>query len=199
MAAPPRIRDNDWVVGHLVEHGPAKYQFDESASLSYYLKLRTRDEAGERILWGADLKRAVRESRSRVKVGQVVAARLVGREALAPRPKSDPDIPQYRNRWEVETPQFVAQRVATAKKILEDPVKMRREGAAHPELAGLYLALRGAELIAKHRYPDTKDQERFVTRVREALAQNLENLPVLKEPAREEKAKDRTPVARTLE
>ncbi len=199
MAAPPRIRDNDWVVGHLVEHGPAKYQFEDSNSLSYYMKLRTRDEAGERILWGADLKRAVRESKSRVKVGQVVAARLVGREALAPRGTPDPDIPQYRNRWEVETPQFVAQRVATAKKILEDPVKARRDGAAHPELAGLYLALRGAELIAKHRYPDVKDQERFVTRVRETLAQHPENAPVLKEMAKQTQGKARESAARGRE
>jgi putative DNA primase/helicase len=197
--AVPRIRDNDWVVGHLVEHGPAKYQFEDANSLSYYVKLRTRDEAGERFLWGADLKRAIKESKSRVKVGQVVAARLVGREALAPRGRSDPDIPSYRNRWEVETPQFVAQRVATAKKILEDPVKARRDGAAHPELAGLYLALRGAELIAKHRYPDVKDQERFVTRVREALAQNPENVPVLKQFAKDAATKATESAARTLE
>ena len=96
----PRIRDNDWVVGHLVEHGPAKYQFEPSASLSYYVKLRTRDEAGERVLWGADLKRAIRESKARVKIGQVVAARLVGREPLTPRGNADPEIPRYRNRWD---------------------------------------------------------------------------------------------------
>ncbi len=171
---PPRIRDNEWVVGYLREHGPAKYRFEEENALSYFVRLRTTDEVGERVLWGADLQRAIRDSKSHVKIGQRVAARLVGREPLtprAPRPgESRVDRPQYKNRWEVETPQFIAERQRTAREILDNSIEARRSGVKNPEMSGLYLILRGAELIAKNRYPDPRDQQEFVARVRALLA-----------------------------
>jgi hypothetical protein len=210
---PPRVRDNDWIVGRLVEHGAAKYHFEEDNSLSYFVRLQTQeteqaarrrseaedrarpgidsqnrprrptiDDGGIRTLWGADLKRAIEESKSHVRVGQVVAARLVGREPLAPytgkagsRP-ANPQIPNYRNRWEVETPQFIDERAKTARRILDNPVEARREGNSHPELAATYLVIRGAELLAKHRYPHPDDQKRFVERVREVLVASAERL-----------------------
>src|SRR5580700_2567459 len=135
----PRIRDNDWVVGELLAHGQANYRFDELASQSYYVRLRTLeteqgarrraqeadragreidgreerrpwspDDGGVRILWGTDLKRAIEESKSRVKVGQIVAARIVARERLYfesnPKTRGEDRKNSYRNRWEVETP-----------------------------------------------------------------------------------------------
>ena len=190
---PPRIRDNDWIVGHLVEHGPAKYLFEETSSLSYFVRLRTQDEDGERVLWGADLKRAIREAKSTVKAGQRVAARLVGREPVNfSRPGQDPspDIPKYRNRWEIETPQFIAERQKTARQILDNPIEARRNGQRNPEMTGLYLILRGAELIAKNRYPNPQDQESFVARVREVLAVTPERaIPILREIATAQQAK----------
>lgn len=202
---PPRIRDNEWIIGRLLEHGPAKYQFEEGNSLSYFVKLRTEETAeaarrrdederrgrpsmdgrdpprrrthedgGIRILWGADLKRAIEQSRSHVRVGQVIGARLVGREPLQAgrKPASGlqrQQIPNYRNRWEIETPFFIAERSKTARQILDNPAEARREGKTHAELAGTYLALRGAEMIAKYRYPHPDDQTMFVERVRQAL------------------------------
>src|SRR5258707_1783362 len=111
VSALPRIRDNDWVVGELLAHGEANYRFDELASPSYYVRLRTLeteqgahrraqdadragreidgreerrpwspDDGGVRILWGTDFKRAIEESKSHVKVGQIVAARIVARD-----------------------------------------------------------------------------------------------------------------------
>ena len=71
------------------------------------------DDGGVRILWGSDLKRAIDESKSQVKVGQIVAARIVRRERLyleSHQKRPGGAEPTYRNRWEVETPQFVAQR-----------------------------------------------------------------------------------------
>src|SRR5271167_2095647 len=136
----PRIRDNDWIVGELLAHGAANYRFDELASPSYYVRLRTQeneqgarrrteevdragggidgreerrpwspDDGGVRILWGGDLKRAIEESKSQVKVGQIVAARIVRRERLyleSHQKTPGSGQPAYRNRWEVETPQF---------------------------------------------------------------------------------------------
>jgi hypothetical protein len=206
----PRIRDNEWIVGRLLEHGSAKYQFEEDNSLSYFMRLRTEETAeaarrriedqeragpgtdgqnrprrpthadgGVRTLWGADLKRAIEHSKSHVKVGQIVAARLIGREPLYAIGKPTPgpskqEIPNYRNRWEVETPQFIVERAKTARQILDNPIEARREGKSHPELAGTYLALRGAEIIAKHRYPHPDDQRKFVDRVRAALTLSAE-------------------------
>src|SRR3984957_7532140 len=140
----PRVRDNDWIVGELLAYGEAKYRFDELASPSYYVRLRTAeneqgarrraeeadargygiderdvrrpwspDDGGVRILWGSDLKRAIAESKSHVKVGQIVAARIARRERLyleSHQKRPGGGEPTYRNRWEVETPPFVAQR-----------------------------------------------------------------------------------------
>jgi hypothetical protein len=191
--APPRIRDNEWIVGHLVEHGPAKYQFEETSSLSYFVRLRTQDEDGERVLWGADLKRAIREAKSPIKVGRVVAARLVGREPVnfsrAGQNPTAEEIPKYRNRWEIETPQFIAERQKTARQILDNPIDARRTGQRNPEMTGLYLILRGAELIAQNRFPNPEDQKKFVARVRDVLTVTPERaIPILREIAKAQEA-----------
>ncbi len=52
-----------------------------------------------------------------------------------------------------------------------DPKAVVRE---RPELAGTLLELRAAELVAKEAYSDARDQARFVARVREALAAEIE-------------------------
>src|ERR1700722_9257406 len=163
----PRVRDNDWIVGELLAHGAAKYRFDDLASPSYYVRLRTAeneqgarrraeeadargygiderdvrrpwspDDGGARILWGSDLKRAIAESKSHVKVGQIVAARIVRRERLYLEPNRNAPSrsdPQYRNLWEVEAPQFVAQRQRFARAVNDSYQGARRRGADDPE------------------------------------------------------------------
>jgi hypothetical protein len=197
----PRVRDNDWVVGELLAHGEAKYRFEELASRSYYVRLRTaeseegarrraaeadargfgvdgRDErrpwspndGGVRILWGSDLRRAIAESKSQVKVGQIVAARIVRRERLylEPNQKTPPggQQPQYRNLWEVETPQFVAQRQRFARAVNESFQGARRRGADDPESVALYLIHDGARRLAEQRFANAEDQQKFLARVR---------------------------------
>ncbi len=82
------------------------------------------DDGGVRILWGTDLKRAIEESKSHVKVGQIVAARIVARERLyvesTTKTRGEASKNSYRNRWEVETPQFVAQRQKFARAVNEN-------------------------------------------------------------------------------
>ena len=48
------------VTGKLIEHGEAKYQFDEKKDKSYFVRVQT--DAGERTIWGKDLGRAMRDS-----------------------------------------------------------------------------------------------------------------------------------------
>ncbi len=197
----PRIRDSDWVVGELLAHGQANYRFDELASPSYYVRLRTLeteqgarrraqeadragreidgreerrpwspDDGGVRILWGTDLKRAIEESKSRVKVGQIVAARIVARERLyfesQAKTRGEDRKNSYRNRWEVETPQFVAQRQKFARAVNESYQGARRRGIDDPESFALYLIHDGARRLAQQRYANPEDQQKFLSRVR---------------------------------
>jgi hypothetical protein len=197
----PRIRDNDWIVGELLSHGVANYQFEERASPSYYVRIRTQeneqgarrraeetdragngidgreerqpwspDDGGVRVLWGADLRRAVAESKSNVKVGQIVAARIVRRErlyvdSLKQKPGSSRQ-PAYRNRWEIETPQFVAQRQRFARQVNDSYQSARRRGADDPESVALYLIHDGARRLAEQRFANADDQQKFLSRVR---------------------------------
>jgi hypothetical protein len=205
----PRIRDSDWVVGELLAHGEANYRFDELASRSYFIRLRTQeneqgarrrteeadrgdrwidgreerrpwspDDGGVRILWGTDLRRAIAESKSQVKVGQIVAARVVKRERLyfespgkeAGNGQSNP----YRNRWEVETPQFVAQRQKFARAVNENYQGARRRGVDDPESFALYLIHDGARRLAEQRFANAEDQQKFLARVRAFFAASPE-------------------------
>jgi hypothetical protein len=122
-----------------------------------------------RILWGADLKRAIEESKSHVKVGQIVAARIVRREQLyVDSTKKAPggQQPSYRNRWEVETPQFVAQRQRFARQVNDSYQSARRRGADDPESLALYLIHDGARRLAEQRFANLEDQQKFLSRVR---------------------------------
>ena len=49
-------------VGKLIEHGPAKYNFDPDERQNYFVKLAT--DKGEKVVWGKDLKRAMAESKA---------------------------------------------------------------------------------------------------------------------------------------
>jgi hypothetical protein len=121
-------------------------------------------------LWGADLKRAIEESKSHVKVGQIVAARIVRREQLYVEPhKEKPGgsrQPAYRNRWEIETPQFVAQRQRFARQVNDSYQSARRRGADDPESLALYLIQDGARRLAEQRFANPEDQQKFLSRVR---------------------------------
>ena len=209
----PRVRDNDWIVGELLAHGEAKYRFDELASPSYYVRLRTAeseegarrraeeadargrgidgrderrpwspDDGGVRILWGADLKRAIEESKSHVKVGQIVAARIVRRERLYIEPNQKTaggQAPQYRNRWEVETPQFVAQRQRFARAVNDSYQGARRRGADDPESVALYLIHDGARRLAEQRFANAEDQQKFLARVRHFFETSPERVALI--------------------
>jgi hypothetical protein len=128
------------------------------------------DDGGVRILWGTDLKRAIEESKSHVKVGQIVAARIVARERLhfelKPRTHGEDPKKSYRNRWEVETPQFVAQRRKFARAVNESYQGARRRGIDDPESFALYLIHDGARRLAEQRFANVEDQQKFLSRVR---------------------------------
>lgn len=187
--------DERLVIGRLVEHGRARYQFRPGETASYFVRLQT--DHGQRVLWGKDLERALSESATQPKPGELVGARRVGREALTVTVRErDPDgriISQseqlaHRNRWVVEKVQFFAIRSKLAHQVLDRQLDARRTVKQNPELASTFLSLRGAQELAERRIADPIERERFLTLVREAIAGSIQRgspLPTvrLREPA----------------
>jgi hypothetical protein len=200
----PRLRDEGWMLGTLVGHGAAPYQHEPENSNSYYIRIRAletetgarrsalaadesarpidgrstqrtdpRESGGIRIAWGWDIKRAIEESKSRVKIGDTVGVRRVGRETVDI-PNSKDTEPRYKNRWEVETVQFINQRHINARKVNEDYRAARQSGIDDPAARALYLIHAHTEKLAALRYPDPEDQKRFIEGVRRALEQSPE-------------------------
>lgn len=66
------------LTGTLLDHGQAKYNFDNSESNSYYIKLRTAD--GEKFVWGKELSRVVPESG--LTKGDIVTLTWLGRKEV---------------------------------------------------------------------------------------------------------------------
>jgi putative DNA primase/helicase len=175
--------------GVLLTHGPAPYRHDPREPMSYVVRLETRK--GEQEVWGVDLERALRESLSRPNIGDEVVLRAVGREPVKVRSEAR-DIggerratyerETHRNRWQIETRAFLSERKEAAR-VLRDPTIEASHGSQrHPELVGAYLQLHAAELAAKQ-FRDVEDRRRFMSMVREAVAQGVargEPLPTVR-------------------
>lgn len=168
------------IAGELLEHGRAPYRHESDNPMSYFARVKT--PAGEKIVWGVDLVRAFRESVSAPKVGDDVVLRPVSAEPVTIRsvPRGDGEVgvetrkSALRNRWSVETRAFVESRQEAAQ-ALQDPSRDPKEVVhRQPELAGAYLAMRGAEEIARTRIPHPDDQSKFVNLVRSAVSDGIE-------------------------
>jgi putative DNA primase/helicase len=174
--APDRVQ-----AGRLVDHGTANYQFDRHAALSYFVKLETPE--GERTLWGKDLERALERSLSRASIGQEVVVRQLGAKPVTIiRPIRDEagriieraEVQTHLNRWSVEQADFIRERAQVAAIVRDPSIDARAGTAKRPELAGTYTELHAAKLIARELFTHPADRERFVTRVREAIADEIE-------------------------
>ena len=182
-------RDEQIVVGRFREHGRAPYQFRNREDPSYYLKILTN--RGERILWGKDLERAIAQSATQIKVGDLIGARRIGGKTVAVTTRQrdaegrmvESTRPARRHRWVVEKVQFFAERAKLARRVRDDQIDARKEVARRPELISTFLSLRGAQAIAERRIADPKDRERFLALVREAMANSIkkgEPLPAVR-------------------
>jgi hypothetical protein len=143
----------------------------------------TREDGGVATRWGTDLERAIKRSRSGVKIGQVVGVRLSGREPVYD--KESRVIPNvYRNLWEVETVQHINRRNIIARKMNEDFRAARQQGGTDPVARALYLIHAGAERLAPLWYPNADDQKRFIEGVHRALDRPVEREAVIASIAR---------------
>jgi hypothetical protein len=171
-----RLYAGDWLGGRLLAHGKAPYRFEPESRESYYVRLQTAD--GRQVLWGTDLERALRESKSHAKVGDAVGVRIVSREKL--------DGDRTWNRWQIDKAIHIVKERRVAREILEDPVTARRAGRDGATLTGSYLLVTAAELLARAQFTDEPSRKDFVAKVREAAG--------IKPRALE----DRAPVAQRL-
>jgi len=168
------------LVGALVKHGYATYEFHPHGEPSYYVTLKTSE--GERTLWGVDLERAIREAKSAPQVGDEVTVRRVAREKVKVlRREVSPEgellgqrpIEAERNRWAIEKSSFLEERAVLAK-FLRDPSADPPDVRQIPALSGSYLVLKGAAAFAKEQIADAESRAKFLAKVREQLARAIE-------------------------
>jgi len=211
--SPPRAADAEppsperprgLLTGRLIDHGRATYQHDPRAPMSYFVKVET--PRGDRIIWGVDLERAFKESLSKPDIGDEVGLRSVRQEAVAVKTTDrdadgkavgQRDLDTHRNRWVIEKRGFLEKRAEAARIVRDVSVDPKQAVKTHPELVGTYLQVHAAELAAR-RFRDPQDRERFVARVRSALADSVargEPLPAVRlrrtAPDRAREARDR--------
>jgi hypothetical protein len=184
----PRARDG-LITGKLVDFGAAPYRDNARAAMSYFVKVETPN--GDRVVWGVDLERALRESLTKPGIGDEVGLRTVGKEGVKVRTPvrneqgtvtGEQAIETVRNRWVVEKRPFFDERTAAATVVRNSSVDAKAAVKQHPQLVGTYLQLHAAELAAK-RFRDPADQALFVAKVRSALADSVgrgEPLPAVR-------------------
>jgi hypothetical protein len=192
-------RLGELMIGRLASHGEANYQFRAGEDPSYYLKLLTSQ--GEKVLWGKDLARAVREGETQPKVGDLVGARRVAREAVTlvsrQRDSEGRVVRQaeqlaHRTQWLVEKVTFFAERSRMARQVREDHINVRATVRAHPELKSTFLSVRAAEEFASKSIANPQDRAKFLELVKGALAGSIqkgEPLPEVNLRRRQQSAK----------
>jgi hypothetical protein len=173
-------RSGQLLIGRLKDHGAANYQFRAKEDPSYYVKLLT--SRGERVLWGKDLQRAVTEGQTRPKVGDLIGARRIAREAVTVTARErdtegrvirQEERSAHRTRWVVEKVSFFAERVRMARRLRDEQADVRESVRAHPELKSTFLSVRAAEEFAAKRIANPEDRERFLTLVRGAMSASI--------------------------
>jgi putative DNA primase/helicase len=183
----PRKRD-ELLSGRLIDHGPAPYRHDPHEPMSYFVKIET--SRGGRTIWGVDLERAFKESLTNPEAGDEVGLRAVRQEAVKVRTQKrdaqgeliEGDLETHRNRWIIEKRGFFDARAEAARTVRDVSIDAKQAVKQHPELVGTYLQVHAAELAAK-RFRDPQDRERFVEKVRSALAESVargEPLPAVR-------------------
>src|SRR5882724_5757685 len=173
-------RSGQLLIGRLKDHGPANYQFRAKEDASYYAKILT--SRGERTLWGKDIERAVKDGDTKPKVGDLVGARRVRREAVTithrqrddeGRVVSQEERHTHRTRWVVEKVTFFAKRARLARLLRHEQADIRESVRAAPELKSTFLSVRAAEDFAAKRIADPQDRERFLELVKGVMSASI--------------------------
>lgn len=173
----PRDGQRPPIVGVLLAHAAAPYHFDADQRMSYYVRVRT--EAGERTVWGADLERAVAESRSNVQPGDEVVLRQSGARPITVRVPErnsagelvgERKLRTQRMGWTAEKVQFLAALDRKAELLRDTRNNTGDLLAEHPDLAGAVVGLKLAEQFARRLTSRHEDQARLIQAIRSGLA-----------------------------
>lgn len=177
-----RFRRDELMVGRLHSHGPAPYDFREEEAASYYMKVLTN--RGERIVWGKDLARAIAQSTTHVKTGDVIGAKRTGVDTFA---FGDRTVRRYR--WVVERTQFFADRARDARRLRDRHEEIRAALEKRPELKSGFLSMRAAEDFAERRIRDPKERDAFLRNVQSVLDGSILNHTPLPDVRLKDRAK----------
>ena len=181
LKSPEKLARGSLIVGRLIDHGAATYRHQARQPMSYFVKLET--ERGERTVWGVDFERAFKESLTKPQIGEEVGLRAVRQDSVTVKARrrdadgqevADQNLDTHRNRWIIEKRAFFEARAAAAEIVRDPTIDPREAVRQHPELASAYLHLRGAEEVAARRIRDTEDQRKFVSLVRNTIADSVE-------------------------
>lgn len=173
-------RGGQLLIGRMKDHGAANYQFRKDQDPSYYVRLLT--SRGERILWGKDLERAVKEGETKPRDGDLIGVRRIGREAVTVTTRqrdaegrviAQEEHHAHRTRWVVEKVAFFAERARLARRLRDEQQDTREVLRKRPELRSAFLSVRAAEQFAAQRIRDPKDRERFLGLVKDAMAASV--------------------------
>lgn len=168
-------------LGTLMEHGAASYKFDQNNDLSYYVKVMT--DRGERTLWGVDLERAMIESKTGVRTGDLVGVENLGKKPVTVKvQKRDAqgrtvveEINTHRKAWLVEKKAFFQQQAAKADAVRGTDRAQRADLVKqHPDLTDTVVSLWLSEQFAKRSFSRPEDQASAISYAKERLAQMVE-------------------------
>jgi hypothetical protein len=191
-------RSGQLLIGRLKDHGAANYQFRAKEDPSYYLKVLT--SRGERILWGKDLERALTEGETRPKVGDLIGARRIAREAVTVTARErdtegrvirQEERHAHRTRWVVEKVAFFAERARLARRLRDEQLDLRESVRAHPELKSTFLSVRAAEEFAAKRIANPEDRARFLELIKGAMSASIHKGEPLPSTALRERSAER--------
>jgi hypothetical protein len=185
--------------GRLIEHGEARYKFNDDKEPSYFVRLET--ENGPKELWGVDFPRALNQAG--VEKGDLIEVELTARKSVAvKRPARDADgrilgeeeVSAHRNEWDVRAQARRANGASSGARSqpLQQPLALARESAReNPALTHALAALRAAELLADARIRDATVRGQFVEGVRAQLARVLDADTMPPAPQLRERAVER--------
>lgn len=196
------------LAGKILDHGEAKYNFDEAENPSYFVKLATA--GGEKTVWGADLQRALREAGAAT--GSQVKLENLGRDAVAVvgalrNEKNEVvgrgPIDTHRNTWKVALVQEVAKTLTHGQKLakaFEEATTTREQTKAakqFPELAGAFAAVKVFEknlnvaAMPKAEASDFSEQVRGLIAERLAAGKSIPSVEVRDQEKQRERSDDR--------
>jgi hypothetical protein len=203
VAAPaPRDRDG-MIVGTLLDHGADHYKHDPNQGKSYFVKLEV--DGKEVTKWGADFKRAFKESQSKPEVGDKIIMESVGQQEVSIDTKErdangnevEGKKPVKKNTWRVEREDYQtaledqAEAIRTGREIESNVIRQM------PQVAEAITAAKLGEKIAEQAHQSgvikTEDEkEALVYIIREGLASALEKGKKISAPEVREQGRQAT-------